>query len=163
MPIETISGFNVEIISNIVTGVFALLVAIVAIISPVITTNLNHKFELKLIELKSEERKQETISIFLSELAFIAGENPHNFCGFSKEALSIVQYLPEKYINLLILFISELETKHESLIPDAQITFGDLWYDHKKYQIETQHDMDIYYYQIVNMFVEVLNKKDALQ
>ena len=149
---------SAEIVSVLITGIFGLLVAIVAIISPVVTTVLNHKFELKLRSLKAEEQKQATISVFLSELTYISGENPHNFCGFSKESLAVVRYLPEEYINLLLLFISDLETRHEYLIPDVQVTFGDLWYDKQRYQLETQNDLNLRYHQIVNAFVAVLKK-----
>lgn len=158
MLAQIFSGLGIEIISVLITGLFGLLVALVSIISPLITTHLNHKFELKLIDIKDKERKNAIISAFLSELAYTASINPHNFKGFSKESLAVVQYLPKEHINLLLTLISELETKHKDLIPEAQTTFGDLWYDNERYYIETKSDMPVSYYQIVSIFVDALKE-----
>lgn len=140
-------------------NIFTLLVAIVAIASPVITTVLNHRFEIRMHERKHQEKKQATISLFLSELTYISRVNPHEFKGFSRESLEVISYLPKESADFLIFFISQLETRHTTTRGDVPHTFGSLRYEVVRFHPRLFRTDFIPYSDIVHYFTTTLLDK----
>lgn len=145
-------------------NIFTVIVALVAIISPVLTTVLNHRFELKVVKIKQDDEKNRAIEAFLSEILLLGSINVLEFNGFSESALVISRYFPEKTNQELMRFIVALNRKKNEQAehnPKSNATFAGLGFEvltHKEHPEYLGAGEFSSFYDVVNHFVEESKK-----
>lgn len=145
---------------TILTGIIAL----AAIVSPVITTILNHRFEIKVVKIKQDDEKNRAIEAFLSEILSLGSINVLEFNGFSENALAISRYFPEKTNQELMRFIVALNRKKNEQTehnPESRATFAGLGFEvltHKEHPEFLGAGEFSTFYDVINHFVEESKK-----
>ena len=145
-------------------NIFTVVVALVAIASPVITTVLNHRFELKVVKIKQDDEKNRAIEAFLSEILLLGSINVLEFNGFSETALVISRYFPEKTNQELMRFIVALNRKKNEQAehnPESNATFAGLGFEvltHKEHPEYLGAGEFSSFYDVINHFVKESKK-----